>query len=176
MNRIAVLIAVPAILVVSACGGGKPKTAEEVRQTLLTELVKDNQTIPWLNVIPEKEAGKFTAIVDRREGNAPDSEETLICHVSAFESSSTRYCDPIEPSILARSAKMLADNYKSRNLVVRDLQLHRTGEGNKYGGYIVIAEPKSGQQAKVPCRGDQQGTDFSIDCKAEWAAEEHSAT
>ena len=66
---------------------------------------------------------------------------------------------------------MISNQYASRKLEIREFVLNRTGDANKFAGHVVLAEPSSGQTAKVPCRGDQTGadfTDFTIDCKEEF--------
>lgn len=169
MSKTRAIMAGAAAMLVSACGGGEPLSADAVKEKLRDELTKNDQTVVWVNVVAKEEPGKWRAFIDRRTGDDFDTEETLLCNVSATTNSSTRTCQTADPSIMRRAVKMLKENYASRNLEVRELILKRTNDGNKFGGHVVVINPTNGQPTSIPCQGDQPDDDFTVDCNQKFA-------
>jgi hypothetical protein len=157
------LFILPAATALQACSGS-PASVGDVTEKLRGEFSDDGYEVTWLNVTEKKEPGTFKAIVDRIKGGDPETEETMICNVSATTNSSSWTCQTAKPSIMIQAAEMLKKDYASRQINVREYNLRRTGHGNDFAGYFVLATPNGQQQSRIPCRGSQDGTDFKIDC------------
>lgn len=169
MRKVHVVVAAALAAVVSSCGAGTPASVADVEELMKKELSEDDYTVTWVGVEPAAEPGEFKVIVDRRKGEDAATEQTMLCNVSATSNSNSRTCQTAEPSIMNQAADMLVKQYEERQLEVRNYTLKRTGEGNKFAGSFLIADPASGEQLEVPCTGDQNGQKFDISCEQEGA-------
>lgn len=165
MNKRGAGIAVASVAVLSSCGSGTPATVADVEQLMRNEFSEDDFTVSWVGIEPAGEAGDFKVVVDREKANDLKSQQTLLCNVSATSVSHSRTCQTAVPSIMNQAAQMLVDQYEGRQLDVRHYELRRTGTGNTFAGYFLIADPASGEQLQVPCTGDHEGTRFDINCE-----------
>ncbi len=153
----------PIAAALSSCNG-TPASVADASEKLRAEFGKDGYEVTWLNVVEKNEPGTFGAIIDRISGGDPQTEETLICSVSATSNSSSWTCQTASPSIMIQAAEMLKKDYESRKITVLEYNLRRTGTGNEFAGYFVLAGPPGKETLRIPCKGNQDGTDFTIDC------------
>jgi hypothetical protein len=156
--------AIPALLVLAACGAGTPMSAGEATEKLREEFSDDEYTVTWLNVVERDEPGDFRAFIDRVKKNDAEATETQLCNASLTSNSTSWNCQAARPSIMVQAANLLIEDYRSREIEVRAYHLARTGKGNAFTGYFELVEPNSRQSLRVPCKGDQVELNFDIDC------------
>lgn len=164
--------AVPAFLMIAACGAGTPATVDEATEKLREKFNDDDYKVTWLNVVEKDEPGNFRAFIDRVKNDDPKSTETQLCNASISSNSSNWACQAAKPSIMTQAADLLIKDYESRKIEVRDYHLERTGNGNDFAGYFELVEPRSGELVQIPCKGEQVEEDFDIDCDLAYGEEE----
>ena len=153
----------------AGCGMGEPASAEYVENLMREDSVEDGFEVSWVHAEPQEEVGHFRTFVDRVKPDEEDSDETWMCNVRATTASRSWTCQSLTPGLIAQAVAMLEEQYTERNLEVIDYDIDRSGEGLDFAGHIMLREPRSGERARVPCTGSQEGTRFDIDCSQQGA-------
>jgi hypothetical protein len=168
--------AVLACLLLAACGAGTPATVTQATETLREEMADDEYSVAWVGVVAKGEPGNFRATVDRVKTKDPDSSETQLCDASVSTNSHSYTCNTVKPAIMTQAANLLIGEYASKGVQVRDYHLERSGNGNAFTGYFELVDPATSESVRVPCKGDQKETDYTIDCDPSYADEQKMAT
>jgi len=152
-------LAIPAFLVLAACGTGTPATVDEANEKLREKFTDDEYSVTWINSVEKDEPGNFRVFIDRVKMDNPAETETKLCNASVTSNSSSYSCsNSAKPSIMTQAANLLIKDYESRKIKVRGHHLERTGNGNAFSGYFDLENRETGQPAS--------GSDLTLGARA----------
>lgn len=166
MRKSILLAATAATL--AACSG-EPGTAEDAENYVRETYEDDDEEITWLIVEDGEEPGQFVATFDVVTPGEDDSDETKICDVSVSGMTRSYTCQSIDPSIIRQSADSLAEDYARRDIDFVEHDFERTGDGFAFGGQAILRLQATGERASIECLGDQDGTQFTVNCDQDTA-------
>lgn len=153
--------AAPIALLLAGCGMGEPVSIEEVEAKMTEDFSEDGAEVTWISVEEGEEGNDYNVWIDVVDG---EETSTKNCDVSMTSMSSSYSCQTMTPSVIDQAAELLRGTYTERGIDLLDYEFERTGEDMAFGGDAKIQNTANGARALITCAGEQEGTQFNINC------------